>query len=120
MSVTNFGLIAIITYTVWKSFTTINRLGIDMYKEKRLKFIPVLEIAYTIYMIYLLITVSGLFLLLAASAFIIQVCIGMFVEIFHPEARQSKEKHDTILTSYWLYIIFDTALTLISYAVVSI
>jgi len=120
MALTNLGLIAIIIYTVWKSFTTLNGLITAMYTEKRLKLIPVLEIVYTIYMIYLLVTVSRLFLLLAAIAFIVQLGIGIFVELFHPETSLSKEKYNNALASYWLYIIFDTSLTLISYAVVSI
>jgi len=90
-----------------------------MLKEQSFNLMSSLEITYTIYMIYLLIVCSKIFLLLAAIAFIINVIIGVFVEMFHPELRQSKSQKYSILTSFWLYVILDTLLTLIIYAVVS-
>ena len=119
MIITNLGIFSIIVYVIWKTFTTINRLTTDMLNEKSLKLMPILEIIYTCYMIYLLIIGSKMFLFLAAIAFITHISIGMFVEIFHPELRKSKSQKHSILTSYWLYVVFDTLLTLISYAVVT-
>ena len=119
MIITNLGIFSIIIYVIWKTFTTLNRLTTDMLNNQSLKLIPVLEIIYTFYMIYLLIIGSKIFLFLAAIAFISHISVGIFVEIFHPELRNLKSQKYSILESYWLYVIFDTLLTLIIYAVVN-
>jgi len=120
MTIASLSIFSIITYVIWKTYTTLSRLVIDMIKDKNINMTSIIEIIYTFLMIYLLINASKLFLVLATIIFIVHVSIGMFVEIFHPELHQSKDMGRSVIINYWLYVIIDATLTIISYAIVSI
>ena len=120
MTIASLSIFSIIIYVIWKTYTTLSRLILDMLKEKSINITSSIEIIYTFFMIYLLINASKLFLVLAAIIFIVHVSIGMFVEIFHPELHQSKDMGRSIIINYWLYVIIDATVTLMSYTIVSI
>ena len=111
-----YTLLSMITFVSWKVW-----IIADRYRRTGSKSTPllVMEAAYGFVMCTLLSTADNSFLVIAVLSALLHVIFGMYVEIFRPEVKLSSPSSRNALFDYWTFIIVDTAITLLSFLVMT-
>lgn len=111
-----FESLSIVTYTAWKFWILKDRWDKTFNLPNHKAFFA-LELFYTILMLYLLLSVSTVFLFLAILSIVLHVLFGGYVELFRPEI--ALEYNDNIMTNYWQYVMLDSVVTIMSFAIIT-
>ena len=100
-------------YAVWSTWIVADKYHSDKIKDNPLLFF--FSVCAYLTMLVLLTTAPLVFLLLGVLSSMINIVFGLVLTLLKPEVDLSKSSPISSLRNYWVYVLFDSLIIVISF-----